>query len=214
MCYPSTLAPANVSIGGTSTITADLLHDSDGFYHNPANGVVPYNGSANFVATTFGTITNVTQFSNGVATATLTNLNVAGNAVVQSTVDHQTVQTTVVVVPGATIAQIIAAAGQVKAFYEANGVLPANVLVGAQSLTMPQFLYLLVTATGNVNVGNLNPINVIAVNPAPAPGGSYTHGNLVKASYLTVANNIRNFILANGRAPNWAQTSLGKIPFS
>jgi hypothetical protein len=118
------------------------------------------------------------------------------------------------VIPGATIAEIIAAAGQVKAFYEANGFLPANVLVGAQSITMPQFLYLLVTATQNVNVGNLNPITIIPVNPAPAPGGSYTHGNLLKASYLTVAGNIKNFIIANGRAPNWAQTSLGKIPFS
>ncbi|MCE5214750.1 MAG: pseudomurein-binding protein, partial [Methanobacterium sp.] len=83
-----------------------------------------------------------------------------------------------------------------------------------QTLTMPQFLYLLVTATGNVNVGNLNPITVIAVNPAPSPSGSYTHGNLLKASYVTVAGNIRNFILANGRAPNYAQTSLGKIPFA
>lgn len=205
-------SPTTVGISGTSTITADLLHDSNGTYHNPTNGVVPYEGAA-FFATTKGSIVDV-NFSNGTATSTLTNLTTSGTAVVSSTVDHQTVHANVVVNPAATIAQIVTAAGTVKTYYEVNHVLPANVLVGTTNVSMPQFLYLLVTATRNINLGNLNPINITPVNPAAAPSGTYTPGSLVKSSYLSVALNIQNFIIANGRAPNYAQTSLGKIPFS
>lgn len=212
MVLTLTAQPAVVSIGETSNITADLLYDSDGVYHNPEYRYIPHLGWAN-LTTTLGSITDH-EFYQASATSTLTDLNSSGTATVSSTVDHQTVTTNVLVNPGASIADIIAAADLVKAFYEAHGVLPANVLVGAQMITMPQLLYLLTTATRNISLGNLNPINIIAVNPAPSPGGSYTHGNLVKAAYLTVAGNIRNFILANGRAPNYAQTSLGKIPFA
>jgi predicted outer membrane repeat protein len=85
--------PTKVIIGGHSTITADLLHDSNGTYHNPANGVVPYTGYGNF-KTNKGTITNV-KFVNGKAVATLTNLTTTGTATISATVDNQTVITTV-----------------------------------------------------------------------------------------------------------------------
>lgn len=85
--------PTKVIIGGHSTITADLLHDSNGTYHNPANGVVLYTGYGNF-KTNKGTITNV-KFVNGKAVATLTNLTTTGTATISATVDNQTVITTV-----------------------------------------------------------------------------------------------------------------------
>jgi len=85
--------PTKVIIGGHSTITADLLHDSNGTYHNPANGVVLYTGYGNF-KTNKGTITNV-KFVNGKAVATLTNLTTTGTATISATVDNQTVTTTV-----------------------------------------------------------------------------------------------------------------------
>ena len=90
-----TANPTSVSIGDYSTITADLLHDSNGVYENPANGLVPYTGSAGF-ATTKGTINN-SDFFNGEATSTLTNLNTAGVANVSATVDGKIVQTSVTV---------------------------------------------------------------------------------------------------------------------
>ena len=46
--------PTTINIGGTSNITADLLHDNHGIYHDPANGLVPYTGLVNF-STTLGT---------------------------------------------------------------------------------------------------------------------------------------------------------------
>lgn len=82
--------PQTVGFGGTSTITADLLYDSNGVYHNPTSGVVPYSGIIKF-KTTNGTIGNATM-SNGVATSTLANLGL-NPAIVSATLDNQTVST-------------------------------------------------------------------------------------------------------------------------
>jgi parallel beta-helix repeat protein len=206
-----TATPVNITVNKTSTITADLLHDSNGIYHNPVNGLVPYTGLAHFT-TTKGTILNV-KFVNGTATSTLTGLTSTGVATVFATVDTQTVSTNVTV--DVTINQLISAANSVKAYYEANHVLPASVTVyPGENISMAQFLMLEVTGVLNINNGNLNPLNVVSVNPAPAPGGSFTPGSLAKSEYLTVAQNIQNFININGRAPNYAVTSLGHIPFS
>jgi len=87
--------PASVYVGGTSTVTANLLYSSNGVYHNPVNGVVPYSGSANF-KTTKGAIKNNT-FIKGKATSTLTKLNTTGTATVYATVDGQTVTTRVTI---------------------------------------------------------------------------------------------------------------------
>jgi parallel beta-helix repeat protein len=200
-----------VIVGGTSTITADLLHDSNGVYHNPVNGAIPYTGSANFT-TTKGTINN-SNFTNGIATSILTNLSTAGVATVSANVDHQTVFTNVTVT-GVTIKQLITAAANVKNYYELHDVLPSNVTISGQLITIPQFLQLLVTGTINISNGNLNPLTVVTVNPAPNPGGSFSAGNIYKSEYLTVAQNIKNFISTNGQAPNFATTSLGNIPYS
>lgn len=114
-----------------------------------------------------------------------------------------------------TIAQLEAESLYVKNYYESHSKnLPTSVTISGQAITMPQFLQLLVTGTININNNNLNPLTVIAVKPAPSPSGTFTAGNLQKTAYLTIAQNIKNFITTNGRAPNFATTSLGKIPFS
>jgi uncharacterized repeat protein (TIGR01451 family) len=114
-----------------------------------------------------------------------------------------------------TIAQLEAESLYVKNYYESHSkTLPTSVTISGQTITMPQFLQLLVTGTLNINNKNLNPLTVIAVKPAPSPSGTFTAGNLQKPAYLTVAQNIKNFIITNGRAPNFASTSLGNIPFS
>ncbi len=204
--------PSTVHTNEHSNITADLLHDSNGIFHNPANDVVPYVGCVNFV-TTKGTI-NYSIFSNGLVTSTLINLKSSGKAIVSLTIDHQTVSTNIIVNPVASFAQIIIAAGTLKTYYELNHFLPTHIMVGSTKVTMPQFLYLLVTTTGNINVENLKPINIIEVNPAPASSGTFNHDKLFKSKYVRAAQNIKNFIIAKGRAPNFAITSLGNIPFS
>ena len=44
MVLTITANPSTIGTGGSSTITADLLHDNQGTLHNPANGLVPYTG--------------------------------------------------------------------------------------------------------------------------------------------------------------------------
>ena len=80
---------------GTSTVTADLLHDNQGVYHNPALGVVPYTGSANF-ATNKGTVSNI-NFSNGASKSTFNALTASGVATVNATVDQATVNTNITI---------------------------------------------------------------------------------------------------------------------
>ncbi len=206
-----TASPASVSIGKISTITAELLYSSNGVYHNPAKGLVPYTGYADF-KTIKGTIINV-KFVNGKASSTLTNLNTAELATVSATVDGKTVSANVKVT-GVTISQLISAAASVKASYETIPVLPSSVSISGQTITMPQFLQLLVTGTININNGDLNPLTLFTVNSTSNPVGSWISGNIYKSEYLTIAQSIKNYITANGKAPNNANTSLGTIPFS
>jgi uncharacterized repeat protein (TIGR01451 family) len=114
-----------------------------------------------------------------------------------------------------TIAQLESESLHVKNYYESHSkTLPTSVTISGQTITMPQFLQLLVTGTLNINNKNLNPLTVIAVKPAPSPSGTFKAGNLQKTEYLKVAQNIKNFITTNARAPNFATTSLGNITFS
>ncbi len=207
-----TAEPTNVLVGGTSTITADLLHDNNGVYENPTNGVVPYTGSAGFT-TTEGTIKN-SDFSNGKATSTLTTLNTAEQSTISSTVDGKTVSTNVMVT-GVSISQLISESSSVKAFYEThNDVLPSSVTISGQTITMPQLLQLLVTGTININKGNLNSLPVLIVNPASNSSGSFISGNINKSEYLSIAQTIKDYITSNGKAPNNTASSLGTITFS
>ena len=88
--------PAIVYIGNISTVTASLLFSSNGVYHNPKYGAVPYNGSAH-LKTTKGTIKN-NNFVNGKATSILKNLTAVEVAKVYTTVDGQTVNKTIEVI--------------------------------------------------------------------------------------------------------------------
>ena len=87
--------PTNIKHNGTSTVTADLLHDNQGVYHNPAAGIIPYTGPANF-ETNKGSINN-TNFSNGVVTSTFNAGTAAGVANVSATVDQATVNTNITI---------------------------------------------------------------------------------------------------------------------
>ena len=202
--------PVNAIVGGHPIINAALLFASNSEYY-PATGIVPYTGSANF-KTTKGTIKN-SNFSNGVSGSNLTDLTTAEVVTVFTTVDHQTVSKKVYVT-GATISQLISSAAYVKNYYELHGVLPSHITIFGQTITMPQFLTLLVTGTLNIKNGNLNPLPVLTVNPASNPSGNFTTGKIYKSEYLSIAQTIKNYISANGKVPNNATTSLGTIPFS
>ena len=88
-------SPSTISQGVNSTVTADLLHDNGGVYYDPAAGVIPYIGSANF-GTNKGSISN-TNFSSGVATSTFNAGTATGVATVTSKVDQATVNTNITI---------------------------------------------------------------------------------------------------------------------
>jgi Tol biopolymer transport system component len=111
-----------------------------------------------------------------------------------------------------TIAQINAAAASVRTYYENHSKkLPSSITINGSSYNMAQLLYLLVTATRNIDAGNLNPVKAKAVNMPTSPSGTIVSGNIVKTSYLTYAKSIQYYINTNGRAPNYLATSLGKM---
>lgn len=89
--------PITILTGKTSTITADLQHDSNGVYHNPANGHVPDGILVNF-ASTSGTI-NSQSLKNGTAQFTLKGGSVSSIINISATVDSQTFNTSVTVTP-------------------------------------------------------------------------------------------------------------------
>lgn len=110
-------------------------------------------------------------------------------------------------------AQLLKSSKDIKKYYEThNGRLPKSIKVAGQTLSMAQLLQLYTTATINFSKKNTKPIIITAVAKAPYPGVIYVSGELY--NYVTIARNINTFINNKKRAPNYAQTRLGNIPFS
>ena len=80
-----------LSNNGHSTITADLLHDSNGNFHDPVSGKVPE--LMVIFNTTLGTITPETPTVNGSAISDFNGGSTGGIAIVSVFVDNQTLTT-------------------------------------------------------------------------------------------------------------------------
>ncbi len=85
-----TADPSSISLGGNSTVTADLQHDSIGASHDPAAGHVPDGAPVSFTVTngTIGPVSGALVSGNAATVFTATTL-VTGN--VTATVDNQPV---------------------------------------------------------------------------------------------------------------------------
>ncbi|MCZ3371214.1 MULTISPECIES: Ig-like domain-containing protein [Methanobacterium] len=84
-------SPTTIKARGTSTITADFLHDSNGGYHSYSSGHAP-DGMAVSFTTKFGTIGSKASTVNGVAKSTLKAGSTGGIVNVAAKTDSQTVQ--------------------------------------------------------------------------------------------------------------------------
>jgi parallel beta-helix repeat protein len=100
----------------------------------------------------------------------------------------------------------------VKNYTEAHGNIPGYVEVSDKNSSAASFLKTVTKTTVQLNSGSTAPVNISSVNSPTGPSGSAT-GNLYKADYVTVANNVYNYINTNGRAPNYASSSLGNIRY-
>ncbi|MEW6011439.1 MAG: hypothetical protein AB1604_09115 [Euryarchaeota archaeon] len=108
-----------------------------------------------------------------------------------------------------TLAQINAAATNVKKYYDTNKKLPPTVTINNQQITLNQFLYLLTTATINQNTGKTTPITPKNINTPPNPSENAKQGTITKTAYLDLAQRIKTFMDNNNHAPNFATTTLG-----
>ncbi|WP_157809479.1 MULTISPECIES: pseudomurein-binding repeat-containing protein [Methanobacterium] len=109
-----------------------------------------------------------------------------------------------------TINQIKQAATTVRNYIETYDKLPDNVLIGTNTVTMPQFLELLTTATIRINNGNTNPIPLRNFTAPTSPIENIVAGNIYKTEYLKIANDIKNYMDTSGKTPDFAyKTSLG-----
>ena len=115
--------------------------------------------------------------------------------------------------PTFTTSEIQNAAAKVKAYIESNHQLPGYVTIGTVQVSMSEFLKLMVTGLLQINNKTTAPIAFKDVSDPQNSTGSFTKGNINKASYIDIAQRIKSFINSNGAAPNFATTGLGKVQF-
>jgi hypothetical protein len=111
-----------------------------------------------------------------------------------------------------TDSQIKDAADRVKSFIEKNDRLPNYVTIGSKQVSMSQYLKLVNQETLNL-YGSSGSLTVGSVSGPTNPAESVKSGNIQKSEYLKLAKNILNFMSSNGRAPNYASSSLGTIRY-
>jgi len=114
---------------------------------------------------------------------------------------------------GVSPTQIAKSASSVKSFMESNDHVPSTVKVGSQTVTSPQFLYLLTKGTVNLNSGSSSNIAIKNVANPTKPSESAKSGTLTKSDYVKIANSIAIYITKNNRAPNYASSKLGNIRY-
>ncbi|MGA2676828.1 MAG: PQQ-binding-like beta-propeller repeat protein [Methanobacterium sp.] len=99
-------------------------------------------------------------------------------------------------------------------YVETNSRLPSYVTIANHSVNMPEFLQLITANLLNINKGLNTPLNLKTVNNTSASTETITGGELLKSEYLSIAQDIVNYINSTGTAPSYASTSLGKINFN
>ena len=112
-----------------------------------------------------------------------------------------------------TLSDIKDAASRVKIFIESKKKLPKYVQMGTRQITMPQFLQLLTAGLTQVNKGSTGSIALKSVETSLKPTQNLKSGTIKKSEYLVMAGRITSFINSNGKTPNFASSSLGKIQY-
>ena len=113
-----------------------------------------------------------------------------------------------------TISDIITSAISLKTYVETNGKLPNTVSVNGESYLTPQFLYLMSKALESIGNSNFNIEILPIVVGAASSSGSFNQSDLNKKDYMDLNNRIISFIKSNSKAPNYASSPLGNIPYN
>jgi len=113
------------------------------------------------------------------------------------------------------------AAGRVNDFINTNRRLPnyvscdcftdvKNTNKQRVKISMPTFLYVM---TLLLNTPPIEVVNNTNINPPTAPSGTYHSGTIQESEYRDIADKIKKFMENNGRAPNYANSTLGQIQY-
>jgi parallel beta-helix repeat protein len=112
------------------------------------------------------------------------------------------------------IDEVTNASSSVQTYVETNHQLPQDITISGTTLDMSKFLKLETTTIYNINNNITTEITLGNFNTANNPSETITTtGNLTKANYLTLNNNIISFMNSNGRAPNYQTISLGNMRY-
>jgi len=104
------------------------------------------------------------------------------------------------------------ASSGVKNYTVSTGHVPGYVDVSGKNVTSPSFLNIITTYTVELNKSVKTPVNITSVAKTESPSGSAT-GTLTKSEYVTIANNIKNYITLHNTAPNYASSTIGNINY-
>lgn len=103
------------------------------------------------------------------------------------------------------------AAANMKKYIETNGVLPSSVSVDGYEFNTAQFLYLMSKYIANFGSGG--NIEAISVSSPTNPSGDVVYGSIYKTEYSSLAKDIISYINTYEKAPEYMNSSLGKIEF-
>jgi len=112
-----------------------------------------------------------------------------------------------------TVEEVETAASELKNYVEIHNSLPDTIQVGSYTLTMSEFLKILLMTVINLDQNVSTPVAVTEVGDAPNPAGQNISGNIQKSEYVKKATSILNFMNSNDRAPNYSTTSLGNLRY-
>ncbi|MBC7320619.1 hypothetical protein H5T89_08220, partial [bacterium] len=94
-----------------------------------------------------------------------------------------------------------------------TGKIPSQVTVNSKNVTLDDYLYAATTTTINLNSNQKTSITTKNYQPPSNLPSTTATGTLTKTAYLQVAQNIKKYMEVNGRSPNYATTTIGKVNY-
>ena len=160
-------------------------------------------------------VTCVSATDTGAATNNTVNTNTVLNETIKT---NTTINTTTKVISTSTVStstkftqkDIESASSKVRAYVESNHTLPNDVTINGTKLSMSQFLEILSTTVLQINNGNNSSILLKYFSNVTNPRDNIKSGNILKAEYLKIASDVKNYMDSTGKTPDYAYgTSLG-----
>lgn len=103
-----------------------------------------------------------------------------------------------------TVAQIDAAAKNLKAYVNANKTLPSTIKVGSSSLKISEFSYLMAKAITNLNASNKNSVALLSGISNGNSASNKVNATVYKAQYVDLAKRVVSYIGNNKVPPAYA----------